>query len=137
MAEKLKKETKLWGVCFYLIAIVFLCGKTNVYGAESRLTKEEVKSQVMEIVEKDMDGEIRANSIVTYDIDKIYPLIYMDLIINDYINEVPFRKIIEKEQAKNAINNDVFLYWILPYKNIYEENCTCSFYMCYACRLFS
>ena len=127
MVEKLKKGMKIGGTCLWLLAGVFLCGKIEVYGAEGRLTEEEVKRQVVEIVEEDREGEVTRSTVVEYDIEDLYQIIYIDLFINDYIGGVTFREIIEEKRKKSLEQKENYAYWILPYKNIKGKKCTMVF----------
>lgn len=120
MVEKLKKGMKIWGTCLWLLAGVFLCGKIEVYGAEGRLTEEEVKRQVVEIVEEDREGE-GPSTIVQYDIEEIYPMRYMDLIINEYIDGISLEELLQKEEVRQTVD------WVLPFENKKREKCKAIF----------
>lgn len=118
MTKKLKKELKLWGTCFLLLAGIFLCTKTNVYGAEGRLTEEEAKKQILEIIEEDSESALTHSIIFDYDIEKLYPIIHVNLFINDYLSGTTFIELITREQI---ITDKNCVYWILPYTNTNQE----------------
>ena len=107
------------------------CGSLAVYGAEEGLTEEEVKQQVVEIIEEEKQEEITDYTIVEYDIDKIYPIISLDFFVNDYIDGMTFEEIIRKQENTyvelNEGDSQYILYWYLPYKNCTNQNCIITF----------
>lgn len=102
------------------------CGSLTVYGVEEGLTEEEVKQQVVEIIEEENRGEITDYTIVEYDIEKIYPIISLDFFVNDYIDGMTFGEIIEKQEKVNKVENQC-VNWMLPYMNHLDQNCLATF----------
>lgn len=115
MNDKLKdgilRLTNRLIVSLMIVVGMACCGSLAVYGAEEGLTEEEVKQQVVEILEAEgEDGE--------YDIDKIYQIVTLDYFVNDYIDGKSFKEIIETAKIKEIGEDNVrYSYWLLPYEN--------------------
>ena len=71
LKDRILKLTNQLIVSLMLVVGMVSCGSLTVYGAEEGLTEEEVKQQVLEIIEEENQGEITDYTIVEYDIDKM------------------------------------------------------------------
>lgn len=129
LKDRILKLTNRLIVSLVLVAGMVCCGTLAVYGAEEGLTEEEVKQQVLEIIEEENQGEITDYTIVEYDIDKIYPIISLDFFVNDYIDGMTFGEIVEEQEKEHKkLNGDnQYTYWHMPYENYLNEKCIITF----------
>lgn len=108
-----------------LVVGMVCCGSLTVYGAEEGLTEEEVKQQVLEIIEAEAEED--KYSIVLYDIEKLYKLIPLNLFVCNYIDGISLEESIEKQKMdleKLGVNE---WNWILPFENNDGKKCYAVF----------
>jgi hypothetical protein len=64
-------------------------------------------------------------SIEDYDIEKVYPFVFIDYFINDYISGMNFDEIIKNQTTET---NKTHAYWSLPYENHLKQKCLATFF---------